>query len=167
MRILHYITYIVCLLRVSATPVAILGEDAPFFSFICPSKCQIGTLNSVMVGSLHVKVKFSLCLPRSHFCKWRCCLCVLKRSIHMKVRDQLNVTAALFLRKRPLEPTEQKAGQAQEWVQTLQGQHKFLAAARNQTTTPQDVQAHSLVIILTIPFISCSFQFLFHSDPNI
>jgi hypothetical protein len=63
-----------------------------------------------MVASVHVKVKFSLYMPRSHIGKWRCCQCVLKLGIQMNVRDQINATAALFLKKMPLEATEQNAG---------------------------------------------------------
>jgi len=59
---------------------------------------------------LHVKEKFFLYMPRSHTGKRRRCQRVVKLSILMKVRDQFNVTAVLFLIKRPLEPTEQKAG---------------------------------------------------------
>jgi hypothetical protein len=36
--------------------------------------------------------------------------CILELSIQIKVRDQLKVTAALFMRKRPLELTELEAG---------------------------------------------------------
>ena len=59
------------------------------------------------MASLHVKEKLFLYMARRHNGKRRCCHCVVKLSILMKVRDQFNVTAVLFLIKRPLEPTEQ------------------------------------------------------------